>query len=39
MLIGILLSNGRFTNLGNRLTNLDQKFDTRFDLFLGNFTK
>jgi hypothetical protein len=42
VLIGILLNKGRFTDLNSRftsiengLTNLDQKFDTRFDLLLG----
>jgi len=42
MLIGILLNNGRFNDLNarmtsveNRLSNLENKFDTRFDLLLS----
>jgi len=49
VLIGILLNNGRFTDLNsrmtsfeakmsgfdNRLTHMEQKFDTRFDLLIG----
>jgi hypothetical protein len=42
VLIGILLNNARISDLNtrmtsmeNRLTNLDHKFDTRFDLLLS----
>ena len=42
VLIGILLNNGRLNDLSGyvrsldaRLTNLDHKFDTRFDLLLS----
>ena len=42
VLIGILINNsrisdlnGRMTSVENRLTNLDHKFDTRFDLLLS----
>ena len=42
VLIGILLNNGRITDLNsrmasieNRMTNLEHKFDTRFELLLS----
>ena len=42
VLIGILINNGRFADMGarmmgleSRLTNLEHKFDTRFDLLLS----